>query len=258
MPLKDSIKKYRLKTTNPDDLRGYVTYLTDLLVSQKFAEVEKPLTQEVRDKIELAIEQLVRMVQNHLATVKKGDKGDAGKDGLDGIDGRNGRDGRDGKNGRDGLDGKDGVTPNLEDMVPFVLAKLPKVDDMTADKIARSLETLKGNDRLDKSAIKGLDELVANLTRMINEKTRPDRGGGGGGDSVQYVDLSAQLNGVLKTFTIPAHRKIVSISADSAPFNAFRPTTDFTHTRTSITFTSQIDETVTLATGHSLIITYTR
>ena len=66
----------------------------------------------------------------------KGERGEPGKNGKDGIDGIDGNDGRDGADGKDGKDGS------------------PDSSEQVRDK----LETLKDEERLDISAIKGLDE----------------------------------------------------------------------------------------------------
>ena len=70
--------------------------------------------------------------------------GERGYDGKDGKDGRDGKDGKSivgpaGKDGSDGIDGKDGSPDMAED-------------------IRNKLELLQGDERLNKSAIKGLEE----------------------------------------------------------------------------------------------------
>ena len=70
-------------------------------------------------------------------------------------------------------------------------------------------------------------------------------------------DLSSELNGSLKVFTITQNRVILDIASSSAPF-VFRPTTDYTITggsRETLTFTDQITASETLATGQTLIVT---
>lgn len=70
-------------------------------------------------------------------------------------------------------------------------------------------------------------------------------------------DLSGDLNGSLKTFTIPQNVVILDIASSSRPWT-FRPTVDYTISgisRETLTFTSEIDETQTLAVGQTLIVT---
>jgi len=58
-------------------------------------------------------------------------------------------------------DGKNAdETKIVEDVIPLVLAKLPKVEEMTAEIIADKLETLEGEDRLSAKAIKDLPEFI--------------------------------------------------------------------------------------------------
>lgn len=78
---------------------------------------------------------------------------------------------------------------------------------------------------------------------------------GGGGRQVRSYDLSSQLDGVTKTFNLPAMYRIISVHSSSTPFT-FRQTTDYTWTTTSITFTSEVDADTTLNTGQSITIIY--
>lgn len=100
---------------------------------------------------------------------------------------------------------------------------------------------------------------VAELEKEI-EKLRKMKGsvitGGGivGRDIVKNYDLSPYLDGVTKTFNIPAVWSIISVACSSFP-NILRPTIDYTYTPQTITFTSEIDETTTLAAGQTVIIT---
>lgn len=66
-------------------------------------------------------------------------------------DGRDGVDGRDGKNGKDGRDGRDGKNGSPD----------------TAEQIKGKLETLKGDARLDASAIKNLPEATQTVVREM-------------------------------------------------------------------------------------------
>lgn len=105
---------------------------------------------------------------------KKGDKGDTGEPGKDGIDGRDGIDGTNGVDGQviQGIDGKDGT--NGKDGVDGVNGTngtdgkdgSPDTPLLIRDK----LETLKGDDRLDKTSIKGLENVIeqSNLDRAVS------------------------------------------------------------------------------------------
>ena len=160
-----------------------------------------------------------------------------GKDGIngkDGITGMNGLDGKDGIDGNNGINGKDGSSD-------------------TSEEIRDKLEELKDDERLDVSAIKGLRDEIDTLkftlaTRKVVYSTNKTR--------IQEIDLSSSLDGVTKTFSIGTHFGIISVESDSAPFGAFRRTTDYTEVGTNIVFTSAIDASISLATGHSLIVRY--
>lgn len=170
---------------------------------------------------------------------EQGLKGERGSQGLQGIQGIKGEGGIQGKQGEKGIDGKQGSAGK----------------DGSPDKpkdIASKLNTLE--EIVDISVIKGLKQQIENLKRALREKAS---GAGGGGDSLQVFDLSASLDGVTKNFSIPKHRKIVQIVSSSTPF-IFRPTVDFTHTSTSLTFDSAIDASSMLAGGQSLLVLYTR
>lgn len=157
---------------------------------------------------------------------------------------------------KDGTPGINGEAPTKEELTSLIKPLIPKVEDGSPDNpkdIAKKLNTL--TKVIEMSVIKGLEDRFGTVLQEIKSKFKQ---GGGGGDSLQVTDLSASLNGVTKTFTLPAHRKIVLVTGSSSPFGAFRPATDFTHTRTTITFTANVDETVSLASGQSLLIIYTR
>lgn len=101
---------------------------------------------------------------------------------------------------------------------------------------------------------KELDELKAKISSLSlgSGKTMFV---GGGGRTVRSYDLSSQLDGVTKTFNLPAMYRIISVHSSSTPFT-FRQTTDYTWTTTSITFTSEVNAETTLNTGQSITIIY--
>lgn len=72
----------------------------------------------------------------------KGDKGDRGFPGLDGKDGKDGADGKDGKDGKDG-------SPD------------------TAEQVRDKLEELKEDERLDISAVRGVDKKIEKIAKKI-------------------------------------------------------------------------------------------
>lgn len=172
----------------------------------------------------------------------KGDKGDTGPAGRDGKDstvaGPQGPKGEKGDSvvGTAGKDGKDGADGNIKDIAP------QEVRDL--------LELLKDDERLSIDAIKDLREEL--------DKVRKGGQVGGGGvtsrDVFKDYDLSPYLDGVSKTFNIPAVWNIISVDTSSFP-HALRKNVDYTYTSQTITFTSEIDETTVLAQGQTVILT---
>lgn len=254
--LKEAITAIRVRERDdliPVEIRDFVEHLT----SQKFQEIEafkESLLSDIASKINaIELQQGDKGEQGDMGKSgdlgeqgPKGDKGDLGAHGLSGKDGKPGKDGKSGKDGRNGLDGVDGKDgKNGKDG-----------KDGSPDKpkdIAKKLNTL--TEEVDISVIKGLSKSIENLRNYVREK-----GGSkqihGGGNIVEYYDLSATLNGATKQFTIPINRKIVQVISSSAPF-VFRPIIDYTNTRTRITFDPAIDASSMLASGQSLIILYT-
>lgn len=164
-------------------------------VAKIISEAQQKFEKEVAEFISV-IPQLKQKVEADLAKhikekqiLIKGEKGDPfykprkGIDYFDGKDGKDGKDGRgkDGKDGRDGKDGKDG-SPDLPEQV------------------RNKLETLKGNKRLDQSAIKGLDEFLKQINRIVTQRLREGGGSGGGMGKVLHQTFAG--NGVATTFSL--------------------------------------------------------
>ncbi len=140
------------------------------------------------------------------------------------------------------------INAKIDAIKPFVLIPTEVRD---------SLETLKEEERLDASAIKGLEKYVREIVAAI-KSTKTNNGGAGlvgARELVRAFDLSSYLNGVTKTFSLPAVWRIISVQASSFP-GVLRETVDYTWTPQSITFTSEIDAAGTLAIGQTVIILY--
>lgn len=183
------------------------------------------------------------------------------------------------------IKGDSGISPSKEQLValikPLIPAPLasnipgPKGDkgdsikgdpgenaiELSIESIAKKLNSLSGEEKLSIKAIGGLSEQLSGLQRAIrdNNRDRTRHGGGGGGDVLDYKDISDLLDGSTKSFTITSVRrikKIHNITSSSAPI-IFRPTIDFTFTGTQVTFTAAVDAPSMLASGQSVIISYT-
>lgn len=134
----------------------------------------------------------------------------------------------------DGINGKDGTL-------------------IKAEEIRDKLESLEGEDRLDASAIKGLEAILSDIKGL---KQRPTGNGGMmGRDLIKDVDISASFNGSTKTFNIHGIWNIISVSLSSYPFGSLRKNIDYTFTTTTITFGDTIDAATQLAAGQQGVLT---
>ena len=136
--------------------------------------------------------------------------------------------------------------------------KLPEQKEIILDtpiEIRDKLEVLPEEEKLVIDAIKGLREELGKIKK--SQTTNIPMGIGNSRGTVKVYDLSGELNGVLKTFSLPAFWRVLTVDLSSFP-NALRPTTDFTTDASlmQITFTSQIDAATSLATGQTCIVTY--
>jgi hypothetical protein len=192
----------------------------------------------------------------------KGAKGDKGEDStVPGPQGEPGKDsevpGPQGPAGEDGLNGADGHNPDPSEIVPLVLEqiKLPEYKETVLDggeQIVAKINELPTDDedlKIDAKHIKGLPDFKDNKGNTVFTAIR--------GPEVKIYDLSSQLDGVTKTFSLPAFSLIFDVRSTSFPY-AFRPTTDYivNYTNMQITFTSEITADATLASGQTLYILY--
>lgn len=151
---------------------------------------------------------------------------------------------------------KDGKDADEELIIERLKKLIP--DESTPEEIRDALETLEGAERLKIEAIHNLREELDRLEKIINTKNTGGVGGGIiGRDFFKQVDISSQLDGVTKTFNVPAMWTVLSVVTSSFP-HALRPTIDYTFTSTTITFTDQIEAAGTLAAGQTVILTVVR
>ena len=136
--------------------------------------------------------------------------------------------------------------------------QIPKIEEIEANlpklgaEVRDGLELLKEDDRLDISAIKGIDELKTELKE--SGRTIVRGGGGPNANAVQYADLTSQCNGTLKTFVTPKYRTALMLISTQFP-NIYRPVTDFTLGNGAITLTSEVSAP---ATSQTLIFLYVK
>ena len=133
----------------------------------------------------------------------KGAKGDKPVVGVDYFIPANGKDGSDGKNADE--------TKIVQDVLAQI--KLPEQKEIILDdpkQIRDKLETLKENERLDKSAIKGLKEELEKLQKMIHDSGKV-RGTLGGvlNVGVRVETPTGIVNGINTAFQIGKEPKYI-------------------------------------------------
>jgi hypothetical protein len=164
----------------------------------------------------------------------KGDKGDRGERGFSGLNGKDGRDGRDGKDGKDGKDGRDGNDGSIKELSP--------------DEIRNSLELLQGDERLDKSAIKGLEEIEKTIETKI-ETAKEVRVVGGLSGIYLFIDgkkygLNKNINfiagdGITLAYNKSGNRTDITISNSSVSGTILTATGTIDDDNKDFTFTSK-------------------
>lgn len=148
------------------------------------------------------------------------------------------------------------LIPDYTDRFDEIESKIPTLPEELPIEQQRQytrdlLEGLPDGEKLAISAIEDLQEQLDELKKLAGRGVVS--GGIIGRDLVTKYDLSDQLDGVTKTFNIPAVWSIVSVSCSSFP-NILRPTIDYTNTSTTITFTDEIDASTVLQAGQTVVL----
>lgn len=199
-------------------VRSLFEEMLPMMLEHIEAKIPEPIEGEKGDKPILGIDYKIPTVEEIARKVTKPKDGKDGRTPIAGIDFKIPKDGEPGKNG----------SPDTGEQIINKVNELP----------------IKPEFQIDAKHVKNFPEkVIERITKRI-----------GGGVSVDYKDLSSQLNGSIKTFVLPTHTKVFSIDCSSAPFGGFRPVVDWTETRTSITFTDQVDAAVSFVAGQSLVI----
>ena len=147
---------------------------------------------------------------------------------------------------------KDGYTPIKGK--DYFDGKSIKGDSGSPDTKQQILEKLRN---IPVDMIEGLREELDKIKKEAKRVPYVVGGSAGGGRIVRSYDFSSSLNGVLKTFSLPAFWRVISVHSSSFP-DIFRETVDWTSDASAmtITFTSQIDESTVLASGQSIVVIY--
>lgn len=137
------------------------------------------------------------------------------------------------------------LAPKIKRMISEIIEKA-KEELFDPLQIVKKLESLKDDERLDASAVKNLTSLI----QVYGGKNL----GGGGGDTIRYTDLSSQLNGSTKTFTISRANRVLGVFGTQFPVNA-RPEVDWTFSQATriLTLTDAVSAP---ATGQTLWVMY--
>ena len=139
---------------------------------------------------------------------------------------------------------RDGKDADEEKIVQNVLnqIKLPEQKKVILDgpkEIRDKLESLKGEDRLDKEAIRGLEDEIKGLKAAIAAVPR-GRGGMRKVPIVRAINLSDQVDGIVTTFNLPRDTvQILGVFSTQFPVN-FNANVDWTFAGQTLTLTSQV------------------
>lgn len=228
---------------------------------------KSPIHQTDEERLTSSIEQNTEVVKNFLSTQKpvgsgeftgiiktvlvKGDKGEKGDRGEQG------------ERGEQGPTGVAGETPNIDKVANLVQSRI------NLEKIAKETATLVKKDSPDEMVEKinkSKKKISWKQLKDVPEFAEPDTmnqvgyvGGGGMGDPnllFNIDNISSQLDGATKTFTIKPNRIVWDIRSSSAPW-VFVPTTDYVisgGSRETLTFTSEIDAANSLRAGQTIIV----
>ncbi len=174
----------------------------------------------------------------------------------DGIDGKDGKDGADGKDGKDGAPGPKGDKGDRGEMGPTGIAIFGRKGDPgkdgkdgspdTAEQVRDKLETLKDDDRLDKSAVKGIEQIEERVNQI---EIRPARVGGAKGIGL-YVDGAKKLL-TAQQINLVAGSGITLSYAHANGRNDITITATGTASLTPIAVTGDIDDSNTSFTAAS-------
>ena len=125
----------------------------------------------------------------------------------------------------------------------------------SGEKILEKVQEREEGERWEIADVNHLRKELDEMKRMIQHSSGGMGGGITGRDIIKDIDISAQLDGVTKTFNIAGVWNIISVNLSSFPYGSCRKNTDYTFTATTITFTSQIDAPTQLASGQSCVLT---
>lgn len=247
-------KLRRYLRAKKDPALALVDYLSDLDENAKkmLEEVVRKNTTEGQKRIDEAVDNLTRQfpaIQGDIARQLKAYilakpelfKGPEGRS-IKGNPGPQGKPGKPGKEGKTPVKGKDypgysEVKEMVQNLVPsgalLIKTIIKALKKIPAEPIARSLEKLKGKQRLDYYALKNLPDIPTQ--NKIQETVRGVMRGGG--DRVRVATLTG--NGG-KVFTVPKHKRALLLTGSDFPYT-YKQVVDFTTSNTTLTLTAAVD-----------------
>ena len=164
---------------------------------------------------------------------------------------------------KDGKDGKNADEIKITDIITkkipaFIINILTKDLPQLGSSFKESLEKLEGDERLDVSAIKGLEELLEEVSNKLGAKqTRVIGNSGTGGHENKKFNLSDQLDGSTRTFSLPSFWRILDIKLSSVPVMIEDEDYTVDYSAKTITFTSEITDN-DIASGQKCLIQYSK
>jgi len=144
------------------------------------------------------------------------------------------------KEGKDGSDGLDGSTPTREELTNLISPLIPEAiapKEETAEEHRDKLEELEGEERLDKDAIKGLEDMFEELNSKLNRVAEVRSGPNA--NAIQSDDLTSQLDGENRTFNVSRHRIPLALRGSQFPFE-YRFTVDYTTANKTLILTDEV------------------
>lgn len=162
-----------------------------------------------------------------------------------------------GKDGKDGARGEDGRTPTQEELASLIkqlLPEIPEIEKETPEQIRDKIESLKEEERLDKSAIRGFKEEMDNLRKEISSIPRGGGGGRGKHFVMKRVNLTDQCDGATKSFTMPKDTTAI-VGIFGTQFPVTFDTADWTFTGQTLTLADGITAPATNQTLFALVET---
>lgn len=185
---------------------------------QKMSSELKALAETLESELKTSLNKLIQKIDTKISTIRDG------KTPLKGVD---------------YFDGQPGKNADEEAIISTLTQKLPTAEKLALEIVKNGeatrdgLELLTGDNRLDKKAIRGLDEEFEKVNKRIASIPR-----GGGARALRLVEFQFTGDGSTTAFTLP-HEPSGKGKAMWVYYNSawLQPTTHYTLAGKTITFT---------------------